>query len=198
MVLREAKRPLWWSHLNVRELIFGRSNPLEICHFTDSYSKSSYLADQVADLPLVDLPFHRFVLLRAHIWLTRWQIYPPNGDFADSCSDSSYDADQVLTDLPPYQMSISQIPALTAHLRQTSSWQIYPLSWTAVSQIPALTAHMRQTRSWQIYPPIKWQFHRFLLWQLIWGRPGLGRSTPQSNGRSTPSLLQASGGQEWY
>ena len=44
--------------------------------------------------------------------------------------------------------------------------------------------------------PLEWWFHRFLLWQLIFhsysesssfGRPGLGRTTPTSNGNSTDS-----------
>ena len=60
-------------------------------------------------------------------------------------------ADQVLGDLPS-QMKISQIPTLRAHIWQTRSWQIF---------------HR---------PPKQW-FHRFLLWEFIFGRPGLGRST---------------------
>ena len=46
-----------------------------------------------------------------------------------------------------------------AHIWPTGCWQIYaPPSRTAISQIPTLRAH--------------------LLWQLICGRPSVGRSTP--------------------
>ena len=48
----------------------------------------------------------------------------------------------------------------------------------AMSQIPTLRTHIWQTKYWQIYPPIKWQFHRFLLWEFIFGRSGLDISTP--------------------
>ena len=50
-------------------------------------------------------------------------------------------------------------------------------------------------------PHLKWQFHRFLLWQLLFhsyseslsfGRPGLGRSTPPSNGDFTDSCSDSS------
>ena len=91
--------------------------------------------------------------LRAHIWQTRsWQIYPPiKWQFHRFCSDSSYFiptlrahhlADQVLADLPPSNGNFTDsCSTLTAHI------------WA-------------QTKCWQINPPIKWQFHRFLLWQL--------------------------------
>ena len=80
----------------------------------------------------------------------------------------------------PCQMAISQISALTAHISfllweliiwQTRSWQIYLPSngdFTDSCSDSSLLWELIiwQTRSWQIYPPIKWQFHRFLLWQL--------------------------------
>ena len=44
----------------------------------------------------------------------------------DSYSDSSYLADQMLADLPPAKQQLS-IPTLTAYIRQTKCWQIYPL-----------------------------------------------------------------------
>ena len=118
------------------------------------------------------------------------------------------------------QMAISQIPALTAHI----SWQLifHALLWElifgrpsvgrstlcqmAISQIPALTAHISfllwelniwQTRCWQIYPLfLEWQFHWFLLWQLLFhsyseslsfGTPGPGTSTSPSNSNFTDS-----------
>ena len=44
----------------------------------------------------------------------------------------------------------------------------------AMSQIPTLRTHIWQVRSWTYLPnPPQWQFHRFLLWELIFGRPGL-------------------------
>ena len=123
-------RFLLWQfifHSHSWVLIFGRPGwadlplPLHQTATIDSYSESSYLADQV----LADLP-------------------PSNGNFTGSCSDSSYFisfseswylADQLWTDLSPHQMVISQIAALTPHIS-------------------------------------------FLLWGLIFGRPGVGRSTP--------------------
>ena len=90
-------------------------------------------------------PPHEWQFPRVHIWQTRcWQIYhPSNGDFTDSCSDSSY-----------------FIPTLRAHIWQTRCWQIYPPQM-AISQIPALTAHIS-----------------FLLWEFIFGIPGVGKWTP--------------------
>ena len=154
-----------------------------------------------------------------------WQIYPlSNGNFTDSCSDNSYFiptlrayhlAHQVLADLPPHQTAISQIPALLWELifsRPPVKWQFHRFLWNsyfipsltaqhladqvladlppsskAISQIPALI--------WELIfgrpcigrsTPCQWQFHRFLLWQLIFhsysesssfGRPGPDRST---------------------
>ena len=91
-------------------------------------------------------------------------------------------ADQVLTDLPPpikwqfHRLLWNSyfIPTLRAHIGRPSGGRSTPCQM-AILQIAALTAHISfllweliiwQTRSWQIYPPIKWQFHRFLLWQL--------------------------------
>ena len=123
----------------------------------DSYSESSYLADQVlADLPL-PLANGNFTdccsdssyfipTLRTHNWQTRcWQIYPPSsyGDFTDCCSDSSYV-------IPTLELIFGR-PSVG---RSTATWM-------AILHIAALTAHIS-----------------FLLWELIFGRPGIGRSTP--------------------
>ena len=80
----------------------------------------------------------------------------------------------------------------------------------AISQILALTAHISfllwelniwQALAWHIYPSFKWQFHRFLLWLLIFlsysesstfGRPNLGRSNTLSNGNFTDSCSDCS------
>ena len=104
--------------------------------------------------------------------------------------ESSYLADQVLADLPPNRMAISQIPTLetsptmTTHMWQTKCRQIYPHRMV-ILQIPTLRAHLL----WQficgrpsvgrLHPQRKAISHiRALLWELIFGRPGLGRSTP--------------------
>ena len=95
-------------HLQITSHCTCRSNPLVKCWFyrlllwqliLHSYSENSYLADQV----LADLP-------------------PSNGNFTDSCSDSSYFIPTQRTHIgrpgvgrsTPHQMEISQIPALPA------------------------------------------------------------------------------------
>ena len=95
--------------------------------------------------------------------------------FTDSYSESSYLAGQVLADLPP---------PLSAHFTDS-----YSESWY-------LDNHFL------VDPPfslcLKWQFHRFLLWGLILGRPSLRRST-LSNGYFTDSYSEGSylAGQVW-
>ena len=137
----------------------GRSPPLSNGNFTDSCSDCSYFfptvrAQHLAGQGLAHLPLFQmsnftdsWATLGAHIWQTKcWEIYPTsNGNFTDSCSDCSYFfptlraqhlADQVMAHLPLFQMAISQIPALTAHI----SFLLWELNiW--------------QTRSWQISPP---------------------------------------------
>ena len=95
------------------------------------------------EMPMLEIP-----ILTAHFRQTKcWQIYPPrNGNFTYSYSDSSYETDQVLADLPPPEL--------------------------AILEIPTLTAHIRQTKCGQIYPPQNGNC-RFLLWELIFGRPGV-------------------------
>ena len=112
--------------------------------------------------------------LRAHIWQT-----------------------MVLGDLPS-EMAISQIPTLRAHIWQTRSWHIYLPPWKlAISQIPTLRVHIWHVPCLgQIHLSLsvsEWQFHRFLLWGLIFGRPGLSRSIPTpcvSNGNVTDSYSE--------
>ena len=155
------------------------ADPLSNGNFTDSCPDSSHFMTAHISLLLWEI----------NIWQTRsWQMYPHlSGNFTDCCSDNSYFiltlrayhlADQVLAYLPPHQMAISQIPALTAHI----SWQLifhsYSESstfgrpglgrctpiWVAISEIAALTTLISfllweliiwQTRSWHIYPPIQ-------------------------------------------
>ena len=54
-----------------------------------------------------------------------------------------------------------------------------PIPQMAISQIPTnFIAHIWQVKSGHIYPnPPQW-YHRFLLWELIFGRPDLVRSMP--------------------
>ena len=86
-----------------------------------------------------------------------------------------------MADLPP-QVAISQIPTLVWLIfgrpglgRSTPSLS---RSQMTISQIPNLSPHIWQTRSWKFHLPIKQWFHRFLLWELIFGRSGLDISTP--------------------
>ena len=163
----------------------GRSTPsLSVSNdnFTDSYSESSSLAGQIfLDLPLSPTGISQIPTLRAHIWQTRsWQILQPSpySDFTNSYSDSLYLADQVLR-----------------------SWQIYPLKWQfhrsliwglifgrpGLGRSSILPPNNDFTDSysessylagqvWTYLPhPPQW-FHRFLLWELIFGRPGHRRS----------------------
>ena len=125
----------------------------------DFHCESSYGTDQMADLPPLEWQFHRF-------WCLLWQLIfvrpsvvgytPQNGNLElvliDSYCENSYLADQV-TDQPPIRIGISQ------------------------TLISSLTANIGQTRCGRsTYPPEQW-FHRFwfLLWQLIFGIPGLGK-----------------------
>ena len=171
----------WWFY----RFLFLQLNTLRAYH----------LADQV----LTDLPppikwqFHRLLwnsyfipTLRAHIWQTKWwQIYPlSNGNFTDCCSDSSYFiptlrahhlADQVLTDLPPHQMAISQIPALTAHYFKSSTFDRPGLGRSTP------TSDGNFTDSFEIYIS-------FLLWELnIWLTRSWQIYLPLSNGNFTDS-----------
>ena len=79
--------------------------------------------------------------------------------------------------------------------------QIYLPPWVLILQIPTLRVHIWTDQVLGRSYPLKWQFYRFILWGLIFGRPGLGRSTPfkwqfyrefifgrPGLGRSTPSL----------
>ena len=113
-----SERPLWSPHLNVRQLIFGRtgvgrSTPQHKTAIIDAYSWSSYLADQV----LADLPHphptandnNRFLLLE--VIFGRPSVgtsTPPPHQMViiESYSECPYWQTQVLADLPPYQMVI--------------------------------------------------------------------------------------------
>ena len=108
------------------------------------------------------------------LWeLNIWQIYPSLKWLFHrfllwlliflSYSERSYLVDQVLEELPPCQKAISQIPDLL---------------WEFISGRPSVGRSI---------PPPKCQFHRLLLWllifpfslwELILGRTGFGRSTP--------------------
>ena len=145
----------------------------------------------------------------------------PHSDFIDSYSESSYLAGQVLADLPPpiecsfyrfllWEFIFGQPGLGRSNPSLCLKWQFHRfLLWelifgrpglgdlpsanqTVISQIPTLRTHIWQVRSGHIYPnPPQW-FHRFLLWELIFGRPGLGRRSILSNGNFTDSYSEGS------
>ena len=66
---------------------------------------------------------------------------------------------------------------------------------------PTLIAHIRQAKCWQIYPPVECQFHRFLLWQVLfyfysessyWADQVLADLPPPSNSNFTDSFSDRS------
>ena len=151
--------------------------------------------------------FHRFIfweLIFGRPGLRRSTF--SNGNITDSYSEGSYLVDQVLADLPPSNGNFTDSYSENSYFTG-QDWTYLPLSPTVISQIPTLRTHIWQARSGDIYPnPPQW-FHRFLLWEFIFGRPGLGRSTPlklqfhrfllqelifgrQGLGRSTPLKWQ--------
>ena len=141
---------MWSPHLNIWELIFD----------WPCVGRS---------MPVVKCWFHRWLCVGSHTASAdhlklHLQIYPPvNGSFTDSFCDSSY-----------------FIPTLKTYIWQTRYWQIYPPQ-TSVSQIPPLTAHI-SFLLWKLIladlPPTSNGNDRFLLRELIFGRPSVGRSTP--------------------
>ena len=58
--------------------------------------------------------------------------------------------------------------------------------------IPTLRTHICQTRSWQIYPLTSNCNDRFLVVELIFGRPSVGRSTPSLYGNFTDCCSDSS------
>ena len=105
-----------------------------------------------------------------------WQIYPhaSNGNYRFLFY--SYLADHVVAHPTPF--SYGSFPDCCSN----SSYFI-----------PTLRAHIWQTNSWQIYPPGHPSNgdYRFLLLELIFGRPTVGRSTPL-NGSFTDSCSDSS------
>ena len=105
-----------------------------------------------------------------------WQIYPhaSNGNYRFLFY--SYLADHVVAHPTPF--SYGSFPDCCSN----SSYFI-----------PTLRAHIWQTTSWQIYPPGHPSNgdYRFLLLELIFGRPTVGRSTPL-NGSFTDSCSDSS------
>ena len=151
----------------------------------DSYSENSYLSDQMlADLRHIKWLFHRLLL---------WQLI-----FHSYC-ESSYLSDQVLADLhPKWQFHTLLFWQLIFHSYSESSY----LADQMLADLPSLSngnftdccsdssylsflllaesyIPFGNTRCWQIYPPPhQMAYCRFLLWELIFGRPRVGRSTP--------------------
>ena len=164
----------------------------------DSYSESSYLADQVlADIPPCWMLISQIPALTVHISFLLWELifgWPNVGrstpikwlsnrlllwqPIFHSYCESSYLSDQVLAGLPPIKWQFHRLLLwhLIFHSYSKSSYlavQVFsdlPPHQTSISQIPALTTHIS-----------------FLLWELILGRPGVGRSTPTSNINFTDS-----------
>ena len=159
-----------------------------------SYFENSYLADHVWQIypPLT----HSFTVfcsdssyfiptLTTDIGQNKfWQIYSPsNSDYRLLLWELIFGSPSVGIS-SPHKMAISHIPALTAHI-SFLLWELIlhrpgvadlPLlsngnftdSWSDSTYfIPNVKTHIAQTRCGKSTPPIKWQFHRFLLWQLI-------------------------------
>ena len=167
------------------QLILGRPDvadvPPENGNFTyfDSYSDSSYLADQVWQIS----PLQKMAISHSYSWqliLGRPDVADvplENGHFTDfdSYSDSSYLADQVWQIYQPIEWWFHRFwfRLWQVILGRPGVADLYPLQKMAISQIliHTVTAHIWQTRCGRCTPR-KWQFHRFwfILWQLIFGR----------------------------
>ena len=150
---------------------------------------NGYLTDCCSDSP------YFIPNVRAHICLTKcWQMYPPmsNGNYRFLLWEHIFGRPCVGKSNIPSNSNFTDscsdisyfIPTLRAHIWQTKCWQIYPAK-TPISQIPALTAHISFLLSELIFgtpgvgrsiPPSNGNY-TFLLWELIFGRPGVGRST---------------------
>ena len=129
----------WWFH----RFLFWQLTTLRAQHLADQVLGRCNPPHQMANS---QIPALLWKLIYGRLRVGRSTPPPSYGNFTDCCSDSSYFiptlttphlADQVLADLPPSSMAISQIPTLP--------------------------------------------------WELIFGRPSVGRSTPTSNGNSTDS-----------
>ena len=179
------------------KLIFSRPTVKWWFHrfLWNSYFIPTLRAHHLADQVLTDLPSHPMVILQipALLWqLTTLRTYhladlpiPSNGDFTDSCLllwqlttlRAQHLTDQVLADLTPHQMEISQIPVKLhislllweLNIWQTRSWQIYPPSSngnftdSCETHISLLLWELNiwQTMYWQIYPPSNSNFTDF-------------------------------------
>ena len=150
------------------ELIFGRpgvgrSTPLHQMVIIDSYPESSYLADQVlADQPPTSNDNYRFLLCKLILGRPSVGRSPPT-----------------------HQTAISQIPALTAHI-SFLLWELIfgrpgvgrstPLhQMVIIDSYPESSYLADQVLADQ--PPTSNDNYRFLLCELILGRPSVGRST---------------------
>ena len=157
----------------------GRSTPIKWQFGRPSVGRSTLNQMAISQIPA--LTAHYFIPPQT-IWQTRsWQIYPPsNGNFTDSCSTlrahlfgrSTPTSNGNFTDSCEIHISFL---LWELNIWQTRCWQIYPHSGNFTDSCSddclfhaALWDHLSFGRpGLQIYPPIKWWFHRFLLWQLI-------------------------------
>ena len=191
--------------LLLSELIFGtpgvgRSSPHQMA-IVDSYSESSYLADQV----LADIPPCWMLISQILLWQFIFHSYSGELIFGwpnvgrstpikwlsnrlllwqpifHSYCESSYLSDQVLAVYPPSNGNFTDCCSDISYF------------------IPTPRAHIWLPKCFQIYPHIKHQFHRFCsdnpyfipTLRLIFGRPNVGRSNPPLNSNFTDSILTA-------
>ena len=154
--------PQWFHRFLLWELIFGRpglgrSTPLKLQFHRFLLRELIFGRQGLGRSTPLKWQFHRFLIWELIFGRSGLDISTPipHSDFTDSYSESSYLAGQVLADLPP------PLSALFI--------DFYSESWY-------LDNHFL------VDPPfslcLKRQFHRFLLWELMFGRPGLDRSTP--------------------
>ena len=162
----------WWFHrLLLWQLIF---------HY---YSESSYLADQVlADLPPLPTSNGNYRFLLWELIFGRPSVGistpPSNSDFTDCCSDSSYFLLTLIAHIwqtrmfrstsSPTSNSNYRFLLLRADIWQTQLWADLPPAIHQMAMIDSYSASSYLAdQLWTYLPPIKWRFHRLLLWHFI-------------------------------
>ena len=119
--------------------------------------------------PAIKHWFHRWLCMGYHTapadHLTlHLQISHLNGNFTDSCSDSSF----FVSTLRVHHLAVKFLFHSYSDYHLADHILAYPLSnGNFTNSCSTLKAHIWQTKCWQINPPTIWQFHRLLLWQLI-------------------------------
>ena len=170
------------------------------------------LSELIFSRPTVKWQFHRFLL---------WQLTFHDSSYFIPTLRAQHLADQVLADVPPFEWQFHWflLWQLLFHSYSESLSFGRPGLGRSTSPsngnftdslltfhdssyfIPTLRAQHLADRVLADLPPFKWQFHRLLLWQLLFhsyseslsfGRPGLGISTPPSNSDFTDSCSDSS------